>query len=88
MKTLIFIFIVLVLLFFMKYKNKLHFSQNIVYYKGGKYDITEFISQHPGGSVIKKAIGKDLETIWKKFGVEWHLNNSNVMKQLEKYKIS
>ena len=59
----------------------------IVKYKGSKYDITDFIPNHPGGSIIKNAENKNLEDVWEEFGVKWHLKNSRVMETLKKYKI-
>ena len=44
---------------------------NLVTFKGETYDITDFIPNHPGGSVIQKAIGNNLEDVWKENGVEW-----------------
>ena len=61
---------------------------NLVFYNGETYDITDFISKHPGGSIIKNAIGKNLEEVWEKYGVNWHLNNSRVMDTLKKYKVN
>lgn len=63
-------------------------SDNIVYYKGNSYNITEFINNHPGGSIIKKALGKDLESVWKDHKVLWHKTNTEVLKVLETYKIN
>ena len=57
------------------------------HYEGHVYDITEFITKHPGGSVILKAGGKNLKTVWEKEGVEWHIKNKYVMNILDKYKI-
>ena len=31
------------------------------------YDITNYISRHPGGSVIKDGIGKDATTLFNKY---------------------
>ena len=57
------------------------------YYKGEVYDLTKYIKDHPGGSMILQAGGKDLEQVWKKTGYSWHLNNSSVMNELKKLKI-
>ncbi|MEC7169344.1 MAG: cytochrome b5 domain-containing protein [Pseudomonadota bacterium] len=54
----------------------------LVNYKGNQYDISSFVPQHPGGSVIKKAKDKDLETIWKEHGVSWHNDNPRVQQKL------
>mgnify|MGYP005636170929 CR=1 FL=1 len=82
-------YILLSLLLLLFYKSFIleKFNQNIVYYQGSKYDITEFINKHPGGSVISKSIGKNLDEVWDKNNVSWHKNNLNVKKVLEKYKI-
>tara|TARA_Y100001970_G_C14257575_1_gene876667 strand:- start:4471 stop:6402 length:1932 start_codon:yes stop_codon:yes gene_type:complete len=58
-----------------------------VYLYGIVYDITEFIKMHPGGSVIEKSLGKDLEEVWEETGVSWHKNNKLVNEYLSKYKI-
>ncbi len=60
---------------------------NLVTFKGETYDITDFIPNHPGGSIINRAKGNNLEDVWKENGVEWHLNNSRVMDTLENYKV-
>lgn len=57
------------------------------YYKGNVYDLTKFVNEHPGGSVILNAAGKNLEEVWKEFGVGWHNNNTSTKNILEKYKI-
>ena len=55
---------------------------------GKKYDLTKFLSSHPGGSVIRKVHNKDIKKVWKDNGVGWHLNNSNVKKVLKKYLVN
>ena len=57
------------------------------YYKDNVYNLTDWISKHPGGRVVIKAGGKDLEKVWKEMGVEWHMKNTRVLELLEKYKI-
>lgn len=57
------------------------------YYKGNVYDITSFVSSHPGGNIIMNAGGKNLEEVWSKFNVNWHNNNKRVLNILKKYKI-
>jgi len=57
------------------------------YYKDSVYDITSFISSHPGGNIILNAGGNNLEKMWSKYSVNWHNNNKRVMKTLDKYKI-
>ena len=56
-------------------------------YKGEVYNITNFVNNHPGGNIIKKAGGKDLEIVWEEYGFEWHNNNGIVINNLKKYKI-
>ena len=65
-----------------------HFKSTefLVNYKGEQYDIASFVPQHPGGSVIKKAKDKDLETIWKEHGVSWHNDNPRVQQKLAELK--
>jgi len=57
------------------------------YYKGKVYDITDFIKKHPGGNIIMKSGGNNVEDIWKNFNVSWHMNNNSVIKKLDKYYI-
>lgn len=57
------------------------------YYKGNVYNLTEFVSSHPGGNLILKSAGKDLEKVWKELGYDWHNNNNSVKNVLKKYKI-
>ncbi len=59
----------------------------IVYYKNNKYNITDFIPKHPGGSVINNAKNKNLDEVWDTFNVGWHKTNANVQNILKKYKI-
>ena len=56
-------------------------------YKNEVYDLTDFVNDHPGGSIILNSAGQDLEEVWYDFGYEWHMSNNNVMKVLKKYKI-
>jgi uncharacterized protein with NAD-binding domain and iron-sulfur cluster len=58
-----------------------------VIYKGEVYDIKEFIKIHPGGSIIEKALGNDLEKVWQENNVGWHMTNDNILSILKKYKI-
>ena len=57
------------------------------YYKGYVYDMTNFVKNHPGGNIILKSGGKDLEEVWTEMGYEWHMRNSAVKMVLEKNKI-
>lgn len=59
-----------------------------VHYEGNVYDITKFISVHPGGTQVLRDIGgKNLKTLWTEKKVGWHLTNDNVLNTIEKYKI-
>ena len=60
-----------------------HNKRLVVKHKGKSVDLTTFASKHPGGSVIWKAQGKDVETAWKEQGVAWHAANEKVLKVLE-----
>ena len=60
----------------------------IVYYKNNKYDITDFIPKHPGGSIINNAKNKNLDEVWDEYNVSWHKTNPKVQNTLEKYKIN
>jgi Ca2+/Na+ antiporter len=60
----------------------------IVYYKGNKYDITDFIAKHPGGSVIDNSKNKNLDEVWDKYNVGWHKTNTDVQNVLKKYKVN
>lgn len=56
-----------------------------VTYGKGVYDITDFISQHPGGSEkISMAAGTSVEPFWMLYGVH---KTPNVLAILEKYRI-
>ena len=58
-----------------------------VYYKNKVYDVTKFVDEHPGGYIILKAGGKNLEEVWKENGVSWHMTNKIVEDELNKYQI-
>ena len=57
------------------------------YYKGNVYNLTDWVPKHPGGRVVIKAGGKDMEKVWKEMGLEWHAKNTRILEILEKYKI-
>jgi uncharacterized protein with NAD-binding domain and iron-sulfur cluster len=57
-----------------------------VIYKNNVYNITNFIPLHPGGKVISKSLGKDVEKVWFDNNVSWH-NNLLVLGILNQYKI-
>ena len=56
-----------------------------VTYKNGVYDITDFVSKHPGAKNILMAAGGPLEPFWNLYAV--HQNNSQVFTLLEEYRI-
>lgn len=56
-----------------------------VTYKGGVYDITEFVAMHPGGDKILLAAGGALEPFWALYAVH---NQEHVLEILSEYKVS
>lgn len=64
-------------------------ERDIITFKGEKYDITDFVPKHPGGTIIKKSLSTSdpLEKVWKDSNVAWHMKNPYVLSILEKYKI-
>jgi uncharacterized protein with NAD-binding domain and iron-sulfur cluster len=57
-----------------------------IIYKGLVYNITPFIKKHPGGTLIKNALGRDISLVWKEFNVGWHSKIISTRK-LKKYLI-
>lgn len=55
-----------------------------VTYKGGVYDITDFVSLHPGGDKILLAAGGALEPFWALYAVH---NQEHVLEMLSQYKV-
>ncbi|XP_018580721.2 sulfite oxidase, mitochondrial isoform X2 [Scleropages formosus] len=55
-----------------------------VTYKGGVYDITEFVALHPGGEKILLAAGGALEPFWALYAVH---NQGHVLEILSEYKV-
>nr|XP_057910935.1 sulfite oxidase, mitochondrial [Doryrhamphus excisus] len=55
-----------------------------VTYKGGVYDITEFVTMHPGGDKILLAAGGALEPFWALYAVH---NQDHVLDILSEYKV-
>ncbi|XP_068598095.1 sulfite oxidase, mitochondrial [Brachionichthys hirsutus] len=55
-----------------------------VTYKGGVYDITEFVGVHPGGDKILLAAGGDLEPFWALYAVH---KQKHVLEMLSAYKV-
>ena len=57
-----------------------------VIYKDGVYDITNFVSQHPGGNkMILQAAGKNLEPFWQRYRV--HFNTKEALQILAENRI-
>lgn len=55
-----------------------------VTYKGGVYDITEFVAMHPGGDKIMLAAGGAVEPFWALYAVH---NQEHVLEILSEYKV-
>ncbi|KAM9813858.1 sulfite oxidase, mitochondrial [Neosynchiropus ocellatus] len=55
-----------------------------VTFQGGVYDITDFVSVHPGGSKIMLAAGGALEPFWSLYAVH---NQEHVLEILAEYKV-
>ncbi|XP_028301843.1 sulfite oxidase, mitochondrial [Gouania willdenowi] len=55
-----------------------------VTFKGGVYDITEFVAMHPGGDKILLAAGGALEPFWALYAVH---NQDHVLEILSEYKV-
>lgn len=55
-----------------------------VTYQGGVYDITEFVSIHPGGEKIMMAAGGAIEPFWSLYAVH---NQEHVLEILSEYKV-
>lgn len=64
-------------------------ERDIITFKGERYDLTDFVPKHPGGTIIKRMLSSDdpLEKVWKDNDVAWHLKHPYVLSILEKYKI-
>lgn len=58
-------------------------SDDYHYYKGEKYDLTQYIDKHPGGSfIIETMKGKDIEEAMQSSG-----HSANAYRLLEKFKV-
>jgi uncharacterized protein with NAD-binding domain and iron-sulfur cluster len=68
---------------------KIHNKSNDAWiiFRGYVYDITYFINKHPGGSLINLTLGEDVEKIWEKYLVSWHLNHNDIIETLTKNKM-
>lgn len=53
-------------------------------FQHGVYDVTDFVSEHPGGDQIMMAAGNAVDPFWMLYSV--HLN-PHVLNILEKYRI-
>lgn len=53
-------------------------------FKQGVYDITTFVSEHPGGDQIMLAAGSSVEPFWILYGVH---NDSQILEMLETMRI-
>lgn len=53
-------------------------------YKNGVYDITNFVSEHPGGEQILLAAGSSVEPFWMLYGVH---KNPEILELLESMRI-
>jgi cytochrome b involved in lipid metabolism len=59
-----------------------------VSFKGGVYDITDFIANHPGGKDrLLTAAGKDLELFWRQATFRQHYNSPLAHELLEEMRI-
>jgi len=56
-----------------------------VTYKEGVYDVTEFVSKHPGGEKILLGAGKSVEPFWRLYGQ--HLSLPHISHMLESMRI-
>ena len=54
-----------------------------IVYKGDVYNITKWIFWHPGGGIIKKGLGKNIDELFKKY----HKHSDYAKKTMLKYKI-
>lgn len=56
----------------------------IVYFKGNKYDITQFLLKHPGGkNILEQNNGNDIEELMK-----YYEHSKYAYQLLEQYKIT
>lgn len=60
----------------------------ITYYNNNTYDLTNYINKHPGGNIIINAHNNNLIDVWKKYGVDFHINNDHVTNILNQYIVS
>ena len=57
----------------------------VVTYRGKTYDGTDFAARHPGGSIIWRANGRDVEEVWKEHGVDWHANKDFIVEMIKNW---
>lgn len=64
----------------------LHYSKDRVWvtYKEGVYDITDFISKHPGGDNIMLGAGASIEPFWEIYGIH---KTDKILEMLEEMRI-
>ena len=65
-------------------KHNSHENGIWVTFEGHVYDITDFVSHHPGGNKILLAAGGAIEPFWAMYAVH---QTDEVLKMLEKYRI-
>ncbi|KAK6165305.1 hypothetical protein SNE40_022255 [Patella caerulea] len=65
-------------------KHKTKDTKIWVTYKCGVYDITDYVSQHPGGSKIMMAVGGSIEPYWDLYAVH---KNTEILEILETFRI-
>ena len=70
-----------------QFNKKVKNGSKWIIYKNEIYDIETFINVHPGGNIISKAVGKDVEKVWENNSVLWHIKAVNFRKIKEIKKI-
>jgi hypothetical protein len=60
-----------------------------IHYQGNVFDLTKFVSQHPGGKIILNCKNKNnnIYELWELEDVKWHMASKYVLSILDKYKI-
>ena len=54
-----------------------------IVYRGNVYNITKWITRHPGGGIIMKGVGKNIDQLFKKF----HSHSDYAKKTMKQFKI-
>lgn len=70
-----------------QFTEKIKNGSKWIIYKNEIFDIQNFINTHPGGNIINKAIGNDVEKVWKDNSVLWHLKEVDFKKLKEIKKV-